>query len=485
MSYTKVVASNTIIQIVGRVVITAIALVTTGIITRYLGVFGFGQLQTVFSYLAMFTVLADLGFFFIIVRDVSALDTQKEKVDFIGNALTIRIIAALVVYIVAAAVGFFIYQEPIIFWGIIFLSISFFAMTLQNTVIAVFQSTFRMDKTVIADIVGKAVTLGLVIFAMSINKGLIGIYLAYIFGSLLNLAVALIMANKIIPIRLRFDLKIGRKILAESAPMGLAVILSSLYFKIDSVILSIIKGSFDVGIYGVPYKIIEVILVVPAIFANTLLPIYSRYYRAKDQRLGNSLQRAFDGLVLMATPVIVGLIVMAKPIIKIIGGDEFVTSSTIQVFGSPVTAVSALKILAIAVGLAFVSQAFSYLISAGGYQRKLILPNLLFVIFNVGANLFLIRRFSYFAAAWVTVATEVLVLTTMIYLVNKHFNLKVTLYTTVKILLAGIVMYLAIATLTTNLIWAIILGAIVYSGMVFITKAITLNDVKALLRKSD
>jgi len=317
MNYTKVVASNTIIQIVGRVVITAIALVTTGIVTRYLGVFGFGQLQTAFSYLAMFTVLADLGFFFIIVRDVSALKTQKEKVDFIGNALTIRIMAALVVYFVAAAVGFFIYKEPIIFWGIIFLSISFFAMTLQNTVIAVFQSTFRMDKTVIADIVGKIVTLGLVIIAMSINKGLIGIYLAYIFGSLLNLSVAILMANKIIPIRLRFDFKIGRKILAQSAPMGLAVILSSLYFKIDSVILSIIKGSFDVGIYGVPYKIIEVILVVPAIFANTLLPIYSHYYRNKDKRLGNSLQRAFDGLVLMATPVIVGLIVMAKPIIKI------------------------------------------------------------------------------------------------------------------------------------------------------------------------
>lgn len=483
MSYTKAVASNTIIQIIGRVVITAVALITTGIITRYLGVFGFGQLQTVFSYLAMFTVLADLGFFFIIVRDLSALDSQEEKVNFIGNALTIRIIAALVVYAIAAVVGFFIYKEPVIFWGIVFLSISFFALTLQNTVISVFQSTFRMDKTVIADIVGKTATLALIVYAMSIDKGLIGIYVAYIVGSLLNLAVALIMANKIIPIRLRFDLKIGRKILAESAPMGLAVILSTLYFKIDSVILSLIKGSFDVGIYGVPYKIIEVILAIPAIFANTILPIYSRYYRDRDKRLGNSLQRAFDGLMLMATPVTVGLIVMAKPIIQVIGGDEFIASSTITIFGSPATSVTALKILALAVGLAFISQAFSYLISAGGYQRKLILPNLLFVVFNVTANYFLIRHFSYFAAAWVTVATEILVLTTMTYLVSKYFNLSVNLHKTAKILLAGVVMYLAIAILTTNLIWAIIIGTVVYSLMIFITKAITKQDIIAMMGK--
>ena len=483
MTYTKAVAANTIVQIVGRIIITAISLVTIGILTRYLGVFGFGQLQTVFAYLAMFTVLADLGFFFIIVRDISTLNSQKEKIDFIGNALTIRIIAAFIVYSIAVIVGYFIYKEPIIFWGIVFLSFSFFALTVQNTIIAVFQSVFRMDKTVIADLIGKVAILGLVIYAMSIDKGMIGVYLSYIIGSLLNLAVAISMANRILPIRLKFDFKVSRKILSESAPMGLAVILSTLYFKIDSVMLSLMKGSFDVGIYSVPYKIIEVILVVPAIFANTILPIYSRYFREKDERLGFSLQKVFDGLALMAIPVVFGLIALAKPIINIIGGDEFLTASSISILGSAITSITALKILAMAVGLAFISQAFSYLISAGGYQRKLILPNLLFLIFNLTANFILIKIWSYFAAAWITVATEILVVSTMVILVKRYFNLKVNIFKVAKMLFAGIIMYLAIATLATNLIFSIIIGAAIYLFIVFTTKAITKQDILAMLGK--
>lgn len=483
MTYTKAVAANTIVQIAGRIIITAISLVTTGILTRYLGVFGFGQLQTVFAYLALFTVLADLGFFFIIVRDISALNSQKEKVDFIGNALTIRIIAALAIYLIASLIGYFIYHEPIIVFGIIFLSFSFFALTVQNTIIAVFQSVFRMDKTVIADLIGKSFTLGMVIYMMSIDVGIMGIFTAYIVGSFINLAVAIFMANQILPIRLKFDFKVGRKILVESAPLGLAVIFSTLYFKIDSVMLSLMKGSYDVGIYGVPYKIIEVILIIPAIFSNTILPIYSRYYRDKDERLGSSLQRVFDGMALMAIPISLGLIATAEPIIKIIGGEEFITSSSVNVFGSAITSVTALKILAIAVGIAFMSQVFSYLVSAGGHQRKLILPNLLFLIFNVTANYILIKNWSYFASAWITVATEILVVLTMVSLVSKYFKLTVSLKRVSKMLLAGLAMYFVLTQLTTGLILSIIVGMVVYLSIVFITKAITKQDILAIMGK--
>ena len=61
---TRAVAYNTVVQIIGKIAITIISLLTIGILARFLGVSGLGQYQTAFSFLTMFGVFADLAMYF-------------------------------------------------------------------------------------------------------------------------------------------------------------------------------------------------------------------------------------------------------------------------------------------------------------------------------------------------------------------------------------------------------------------------------------
>ena len=60
MSYTRKIAHNTIIQMIGKGVSTVIGVVVIGMLTRYLGEGGFGQYTTIMAFLQLFGVLVDM-----------------------------------------------------------------------------------------------------------------------------------------------------------------------------------------------------------------------------------------------------------------------------------------------------------------------------------------------------------------------------------------------------------------------------------------
>src|SRR3990167_3589755 len=137
---------------------------------------------------------------------------------------------------------------------------------------------------------------------------------------------------------------------------------------------------------------------------GNVFPVVTHYIYSKDSRLQSAFQKAFDFLVICALPIVVGIIFTAPKVIQIVAGTEFVSAHTIPpILGIPATSSFALQILIVAVGISFLSHLFGYLIIALGKQTKMILPNLIFVLLNVGLNFILIPKISYIGAAAVTV----------------------------------------------------------------------------------
>jgi len=52
---------NIIVQIIGKIIATVLGLVAIAIITRQLGLAGFGQYTTIITWLSFFAILADFG----------------------------------------------------------------------------------------------------------------------------------------------------------------------------------------------------------------------------------------------------------------------------------------------------------------------------------------------------------------------------------------------------------------------------------------
>lgn len=463
MSLTRKIAFNTIIQIIGKVATTAISLVLVATLTRYLGVAGYGQYTTIFAYIAFFGVIADFGFFWILVREIAHPQADVHKIT--SNILTLRTIFGTAVYLAAFLIGFLVPQYHDFRFGIGIIALASLFLTLNQTYVGVFQNKLRMDLAALTDAVSRAIILAVTLYLVKLQTGLNAILWAYAIGNIINFFLSAYLGRTFVNFKIACDWDYWKKIFIQTIPMGVVLILNLIYFKVDTLMLSLLKSSTDVGIYGPPYKVLEILLFFPAIFMGNVFPIITRYIYENDKRVESAIQKSFDFLFMLAVPVILGVIFTAYRVINIVAGPEFLTASTISpVFGLPATSVTALQILILAVGVSFLSHLFGYVVVALGKQKNLIVPNIILVIFNIGLNLILIPKISYIGAAIVTVLTEILVLAFSWYVAKKNLDFHLNLNIIWKSLLSGAVLAIFLYLAASWNLMLLLAGAILIYG---------------------
>jgi O-antigen/teichoic acid export membrane protein len=472
-SLTSRVAYNTIVQFAGKAVTTVIGVITLSLLTRYLGVTGYGEYTIVFAFLGFFAVIADFGLFSITVRDIAQTPDQKEKI--FGNVFTLRIVLAIGLLILAPLVAYFIpkYNHDIKAGIGICVFASFFIL-LNQTLAAIFQVNLRMEKFVIIDTVGRAIILVLVVLCIKERLGFLSIIAANSLGNLASFVLSLVLARPFIKIRLHLDREYLRHLIPQVLPLGAVVVLGVVYSKIDQIILSLFWGSWEVGIYGAPYKILEILVSLPAMFVGSVLPIISKYLADRDCRLFESLQRAFDFLALMALPTVFGVFAVAPAIIRVFAGRDFAPSAPL------------LRILILAVGLIFFGTLAGSTIIAAGLQKRLVKIYVISTASNIVLNLILIPVYSFYAAAVITVLTEVWACSAAYLIVWKHLGWKPRLDCVSKATLAAMIMSLIVLVLKdTNLAVQIAIGGAAYFAVLFLTGGINRKMVRTMLGKVD
>ena len=103
------VASNTAVQLAGKGAVLAIGLVSIGVLTRYLGPEDYGKYTLALMYMQLFGVLADVGIYTTVVREISKEPDRTEEL--IGNALALRLVLAIGVIALACGVSLLLPYE--------------------------------------------------------------------------------------------------------------------------------------------------------------------------------------------------------------------------------------------------------------------------------------------------------------------------------------------------------------------------------------
>ncbi len=459
---TQKVAFNTIIQLGGKILTTLIAVFTLGILTRYLGSSGYGAYTTIFAFLGLFGILADLGLFSIAVREMAK---NPEKAEFIfGNILTIRILAIFLFLPFAILIGFLIPSYSFeIKLGILIGSGVIFFVLLNQVIASIFQVNLRMDRLAISEILGRSVILALIILFVKLKFSLLSIIGANVGGNFVLFLASFLMARKFLKIKFYWDLDFVKKILSETLPLALILVLGLIYFKIDALMLSLIKGIKAVGIYGLPYKILEIIVTFPTIFVGLVFPILSRYIKEDKEKFKRAFQKAFDFLSISSVPIVFGLFMVSEKVIKLIApGKEFEDS------------IFVLQILVFAILFIFFGTLLGNTIIAVNLQKKLVFVYILCVTLNIVGNSFLIPSYSYFGAAFTTILTEGLMVFLSFILVFKYLDLFPKISILGKAIISGIAMILVLFIFREiNIFLLIFIGAISYGVFLYLTKGIS------------
>ena len=429
----KKITTNTIIQFSAKVFGLALSLITVGLMTRYLGREGFGQYSTIIAYLGFFGILADFGLGLTLTQMISHLEGEKESKIF-NNVFTLRLCSIILFLILGCLIAIFIpVYSLLIKLGIILTTLSFVFISLRDVIIPLFQKRLAMKRVALGEILGRLVLLCFVVLAIFLKLNLLAILGAVVLGSLANFLFVFISSQKLflhpqktfpnstkemnefqkisstnintsqegvglIKFSFDFDLSLWKEILNRSWPMAFSIFFNLIYFRADILILSLFKSQEVVGIYGAPYKILEVLSMFPLIFVGLILPSLTKNWLEKNlNEFKKTLQGSFDFLVALTLPMVIGTLFLGRKIMVFVAGSEFGISGDV------------LKVLTLATGIIFVATLFRYVIVAIIKQKLMLWVYLIGAVVGLIGYLVFIPRYSYWGAAWTTVATEAIV----------------------------------------------------------------------------
>lgn len=463
----KKIAHNTFAAVALRALGTVIALLIIGLLTRYLGQNGFGEYTIILALLYTFTVLADFGLYSITVREISRPGADEKNIA--SAALTLRILIGIVVFGLACLVVQFLPYSSHIKIGLIIGAVGFWFLSNSQVLVGIFQKYLRVDLVGLGEVAGRLVHLGLVFLFIEIKAGFFSLVAALSAGGFLNFLLVFFLARHYIPLSFKFDPALWRKIFRAGLPLTVSAILVMIYFKLDTVMLSLMKESSDVGIYGLAYKILESIIFFPAMFVGLVMPLMSKYFSLDKSLFLKVVQKTLDTLLILIMPMIIGAILLSKKIISLVGGEDFLLSAGV------------LNILIFACGFIFLGTLFSNTIIAAEKQKALVWIYGLGALVNIVTNFIFIPKYSYYGAASTTVLTEFLVTLLMVLIiyqtVKKWLSFSILLKALpASFLMAGLLYFLR----DWNLLILIFLGGLVYFVVLYLLGGFSIKEVKKL-----
>ncbi|MBE9574843.1 MAG: flippase [Proteobacteria bacterium] len=458
------VTYNTAVQFMGKAIVGLSGLVLLSLLTRNLGESGYGAYATVFTWLIMLKVFADLGLYMTGVRELSR--TSADQTEIAGNLLLLKLISGLLVIIISVIVIVFMPYDQTVKAGILIGLLSLLALTVADAFKTIFQARFKMHFAVIGETAGVLLTLILSFAALRMGWGLSAVITAAAAGSVLNLLLYIRFSRRFVRVRLRFDRRVARSLFHGALPLGLSGIMAVIYFRVDLLMLSWMKPLDDVGIYGAAYQVVEISAVVPALFLGTIFPLFTRAIEACDNTLTQLYDRAFSFITSLAVPMLFGGLILADSLMILITGQDFGIERILDVPLLGMVDVDAIgttfRILLVAMMLMFWGQLNGHLMIAGNMQKKLLKIYFVLVPANILLNLVLIPRYSYLGAAMATLITEVVALAYTTVVVAQGLGQLPRAKRLIQAVVASIPMAVLVWWLDLHVVVLIVFGAACY-----------------------
>ena len=454
---------NTVTVLGAKVVARLIALVTVIYIINSLEPRRYGAFTVLVNCTAIVSVVLDLGFNVLFVREGARHRDDIER--YLRNVMSVRLVMSVLSLVLLVGVLMVVGLSDLIVPGFFLMVLTSYSTLLRNGLYAVQQLGYEA----IAVILESVVLLALVLYGRQTHQGVtyfVWAYAAQYAFSCVYFSVVL-AAKRVAVIGWRFEPDLVREWFWKGLPFALTFVLTILYFRIDQPLVFALKSQTEAGWYGAAYKPIEALLFIPMTFLSVVFPVLSVYHRERQTEVLDALNRFYKALLLMGWPMSVGIFVLAYPL-----------NAVMRLYAP---SAPALQILALALGFAFVNNAFIGALNASDRQLSFTWAAGWSLAANVVLNLALIPTFGYLGASWATVLTEIALGIAGWVLTARHVGRVPILALSWRIVLAGLVMGVAIFPLRelggVKIAIPIAAGVLVYTAAVLLLRALSGEEI--------
>ncbi len=466
MNEVRKIAQNTIWQFAGKIISTALGLIAIAIMTRSLGVEKFGWYATAVGFLQFIGIFTDFGFTVITASMLS--EPAHNKTKLLNNLFTWRLFTALIAQgLVPLTIFFFPYPAPIK-WAVVIMAMSFIGVSLNQVLIAYYQTKLALHIQAIGEVIGRIVLVAGLTFVSISNSGFLAMMAVITLGSFAYTGYLWFKAE---PIRLEIDRPISKAIFKKLWPVALAVIFNCFYLQGDRLILPLYASQIEVGLYGAAYRVIDISMQVATMLMGMLLPLIAfAYSRNQKENFIKQSQRGFDLMSLFLLPIIAGTLALAEPIMRFVAGADFAASGGFL----------RIQILLIA-GMLF-GTVFGYINLAIGRQKQALWIYLSDAILAVIAYFIFIPMLGGIGAAWVRVGSEIYAGIGLLILAGIFSGFWPRLGAFIKIIIASTAMGFLVWTIQPlNIFISIFIGIASYSILILLFRVVSRETLRIII----
>ena len=395
MASYKKVAANTPFQIIARVLTSGTSFLFTILIARRLGLSGYGDFAKITAFVSLFYLFIDLGLNAIFLQKEDNKDRFKEL--FYGRLLfsiacifVVNTLAFFLPYNLTTHIGY----SPLVHLGIFLFSLTLFTEGVTYTASAVFQREHSYKSLTNASLISSLIALVSLLFVLTTHQGLLVILGIFVLGSFVKASFSLSLTReKIRPILIDSDFI--RRLIKEAFPVTLVLVFNLIYFRIDMLLIGIMKLSADVAIYNLAYSFFDSFLTIPLFLSNALYP--TLLHDEKERRHSPAVFIKYAGIFVLCSFAIIIPGWLLSPLLTLIRPDF-------------APAIIPLKIFFVSLPIFFITNIFQWLLIAKKQQKFLANVYFIAMVVNIIANIIFIPQYSYIASAIITGLSEGIVL---------------------------------------------------------------------------
>lgn len=373
-------------------------IITFPYVSRVLGVKGIGIYNFSNSMVSYFVLIAGLGINIYAVREGAKIRDNRKKINkFSSEIFTINMLSTVLSYVL-------LFITVVIFAKLhsYIACISIFSLQIIFTTIGtewIYQIYEDYTYITLRSIIFQCVSL-ILLFVFVRNKQ---DYLNYaaisVFSTVGSNILNFFYARKYCTIRLVWNFKLKKHIIPILIIFGVNIA-SLIYVNSDITLLGLIKNSYIVGIYSVSSKIYQIVkTLIAALLIVTVPRLAMLFGKHELKKYKEILSKLTNTLVLLVLPSSVGLFMLAKEVVLIISGKNYLKS------------VSSLRILC----FAYIFSILAWILTdcvliPSKREKKVLISTSISAFLNIILNLLFVPFWNENAAAFSTVCAEICML---------------------------------------------------------------------------
>jgi O-antigen/teichoic acid export membrane protein len=389
------IVENTLFLSIAQILARFLGFLYFIFLARFLGVATFGIYNFILAFVYNFIPIADFGLERYVLRDISR--NHKKTNFYLARLIPLRLLLSLGAYFGVLLLAWFLKQEPTQIGYLALFGLFIFPYSFNYLLSSFLNAQEKMKYMAMGIVVSQIINLFLGVIFVLFKFPLTLIFLTGFFGqSFITLYFVFKAKSWGLSLGWMIDKNFLKKSLSQSWAFAFLMILAVFYLRISLILVSLLKGNYDTGLYSSAFKFIEAIILIPQSLALALFPLSSRLFLEDKKRLEKIYQKGLLILFLFSLPFALVLGFLPGLIINLAYGQDYTAATSVM------------AILGISLILFFLNVLPGNIIQSSPKFKQFLPWAFLNFLITLFLCLFLIARFSIIGAAWSVLCGELI-----------------------------------------------------------------------------